>query len=297
MNDEAPPTDPLRAPAISRREFAALSIAAGVAAVTRSEAAHRAIPVTETDVEIKTPAGTCDAALVHPSGNGSWPAAIVFPDIFGLRPATRDVAKRLAASGYTVLVPNPFYRATKAPGIGPDFNFDSPTDRARLSALRAPLTTEGVGQDATAYVSFLDSQSFVNTKAKLGVFGYCMGGPMTMQAAAAVPDRIGAAASFHGGGLVTDRPDSPHRLVPKIKARYYFAIAANDDTKQPSAKTVLEYAFHAVDRPAKIEVYEGALHGWCMKDMPVMDGKTIYNEALAERAWKELTALFKGALV
>lgn len=297
MKVPKPPADESRSPPMSRREFTALSVAVGIAAVSRSQPADAAAGVTETDVEIKTPSGTCDAALVHPSAKGSWPAAIVFPDIFGLRPATRELARRLAADGYTVLVPNPFYRLTKAPGITHDFNFDSPEDRAKLAALRAPLTNDGVGQDATAYVSFLDAQPSVNRKAKVGVFGYCMGGPMTMQAAAAVPGRIGAAASFHGGGLVSDTPDSPHLLVPKIKARYYFAIAANDDEKQPTAKTALADAFHAVNRPARIEVYEGTLHGWCMKDMPVMGDKPIYNAPQAERAWGELTALFRATLV
>lgn len=296
MKDEKPAAEEIRTASMSRREFAALSVAVGLATVSRSPPADATGGVTETDVEIRTQSGTCDAALVHPS-SGSWPAAIMFPDIFGLRPATRELARRLAADGYSVLVPNPFYRATRAPGIGHDFDFDSPTDRAKLAALRAPLTSAGVGQDAAAYVSFLDAEPSVNKKAKVGVFGYCMGGPMTMQAAAAVPDRIGAAASFHGGGLVTDTPDSPHLLVPKIKARYYFAIAANDDEKQPTAKTALANAFHAVKRPAKIEVYDGTLHGWCMKDMPVMGGKTIYNAPQAERAWGELTALFKVALV
>ena len=209
----------------------------------------------------------------------------------------RDMAKRLAADGYTVLIPNPYYRLTKAPGLTLDFDFSSPTDRAKLDALRAPLTSDAVMADAAAYVKFLDAHATVNKKAKIGVFGYCMGGPMTMQAAAAVPSRIGGGASFHGGGLVTDKPNSPHLLVPKIKAQYYFAIAANDDQRQPDAKTTLDEAFHAVHLPAKIEVYEGTLHGWCVKDMPLQAGKPIYDEAQAERAWKDLVTLFKQALV
>jgi carboxymethylenebutenolidase len=190
-------------------------------------------------VRITTSAGVCDAALVHPSG-GSWPGVILFTDVFGLRPTMRDMAKRLAADGFTVLVPNPFYRTCKPPGLSTDIDFNSPADRAKIDALRAPLTGDAVMQDAVAYVKFLDSQSSVNKKAKMAVFGYCMGGPMTLQAAAASPDRIGAGASFHGGGLVTDKPDSPHSLVPKIKAQYYVGIAMNDDRRQPDAKTALD---------------------------------------------------------
>jgi carboxymethylenebutenolidase len=281
---------------ISRREFAALSLAVGATAAAGISGAAGA-GVTEADVQVHTPSGTCDAALIHPQGNGHWPAVILFVDAFGLRPAMRDIAKRLAADGYTVLVPNPYYRSTKAPGIEPGFDFTNAADRAKLEALRAPITTDAVMQDATAYVKFLDAQSGVDKKAKMGVFGYCMGGPMTMQAAAAQPERIGAGASFHGGGVATDKPDSPHLLVPKMKAQYYFGIAANDDQRQPDAKTQLDEAFHAAHLPAKIEVYEGTLHGWCVKDMPLQAGKPIYNEAAAERAWNELVTLYKRAHV
>ncbi len=280
---------------ISRREFAALSIAAGVAAATGASAAT-AKEVIDGDVQVTTPAGVCDAALVHPR-DGSWPAAILFTDVFGLRPTMRDMAKRLAADGYTVLIPNPFYRTSKPPGLSLDLDFKNPADRSKIDVLRAPLTSQAVMLDATAYVKFLDSQASVNKKAKIGVFGYCMGGPMTMQAAAANPDRIGAGASFHGGGLVTDKQDSPHLLVPKMKAQYYFGIAMNDDQRQPEAKTKLDEAFKAAKLQAKIEVYEGCKHGWCVKDMPEDDAKPIYNEPQAERAWGELVSLFKRAHV
>jgi len=250
----------------------------------------------DTDVQVATPAGVCAAALIHPQ-KGSWPGVILFPDVFGLRPTMRDMAKRLAANGFTVLVPNPFYRTTKPPGLSLDIDFNNPADRAKIDALRAPLTSDAVMQDASAYVKFLDSQASVNKNAKMGVFGYCMGGPMTMQAAAANPDRIGAGASFHGGGLVTDKPDSPHLLIPKMKAQYYFGIAMNDDQRQPDAKTKLDEAFKSDKLQAKIEVYDGCLHGWCVKDMPKAAGKPIYNEAQAERAWGELVSLFKRAHV
>jgi carboxymethylenebutenolidase len=284
-------------PAISRRDFTALSIAAGVTAATgaRAAAAHEATVI---DVEIKTPSGVCDAAIAQPAGHGQWPGVILFVDAFGLRPTMKDMAKRLARDGYCVLIPNPYYRSTKAPGLAPGFNFSNPDDRQKLAALRAPLTAEAVTQDSLAYVAFLDTQAAVKKSAKIGVFGYCMGGPMTMRAAAALPDRVGGGASFHGGGLVTDKPDSPHLLVPKIKARYYFGIAANDDASEPEAKTKLREAFDATGVSAKIEVYDGCLHGWCVKDMPTSpDGKPIYNEAQAERAWNELLALYKRAVV
>ena len=280
---------------ISRREFTALSIAAGVAAATGASGAAAA-ELIDTDVQVTTAAGVCDAALIRPQ-KGAWPGVILFPDVFGLRPTMRDMAKRLAADGFTVLVPNPFYRSTKPPGLPIDLDFNSPADRARMTALRAPLTNDAVGQDASAYVKYLDSQAAVNKSAKMGVFGYCMGGTMTMQAAAANPDRIGAAASFHGGGVVTDKPDSPHLLIPKMKAQYYFGIAMNDDQRQPDAKTKLDEAFKSAKLQAKIEVYDGCLHGWCVKDMPKADGKPLYNEAQAERAWGELVSLFKRAHV
>jgi carboxymethylenebutenolidase len=282
---------------ISRREFAALSLAASVAVAGRASAAA-AGDMVDTDVSVTTPSGTCDAALIHPKGKGPFPAVILFTDVFGLRPTMREMAARLAASGgYAVLVPNPYYRTTKAPGLPTTLDFNSPADREKIAKVREPLTDDAVTSDTVAYVKFLDSQPVVNKKAKVGVFGYCMGGPFTMQAAAANPERVGAGASFHGGGLVTDKPDSPHLKVPMMKAQFYFAVAMNDDQRQPDAKTKLDEAFKAAKLPAKIEVYDGCLHGWCVKDMPLQAGKPIYNEAQAERAWGELTGLFKTAHV
>ena len=282
---------------ISRREFTALSLAAGVTAATGSSAAAAADMV-DTDVEVKTADGTCDAALIHPKGKGQWPGVILFVDIFGLRPTMREMAKRLAANGYTVLVPNPYYRTTKAPGLPSTLDFASADDRAKIAKVREPMSDAAVMSDTTAYVKFLDSQTMLKKTAKMGVFGYCMGGPMTMQAAAANPTRVGAGASFHGGGLVTDKPDSPHLKVPQMKAQFYFAIAANDDQRQPDAKTKLAEAFKAANLPEKQEVYDGCMHGWCVKDMPNgPDGKPLYNEAGAEKAWGELIALYKRAVV
>jgi carboxymethylenebutenolidase len=282
---------------ISRREFTALSLSVGVVAAASAHSATAADMV-DIDIEITTAAGTCDAALIHPKGKAQWPGVILFVDIFGLRPTMRDMAKRLAANGYTVLVPNPYYRTTKAPGLPSTLDFASADDRAKIAKVRGPLTDDAVMSDANAYVKFLDSQSMVDKKAKMGVFGYCMGGPMTMQAAAANPMRVGAGASFHGGGLVTDKPDSPHLKVSQMKAQFYFAIATNDDERQPDAKTKLAEAFKAAGLPESQEVYAGCSHGWCVKDMPNgPDGKPLYNEAGAEKAWGELTALYKRAIV
>jgi len=280
---------------IARRDFVGLSVAAGLAA-TSGSATAAAMDVVETDVEIKTLDGTCDAAFIHPK-TGSHPGVLIWPDAFGLRPAMRDMAKRLAADGYSVLVPNPFYRVSKAPFTDAStFSFSKPEDRAKLAPLMASVNAPGNPEkDAVAYVAFLDAQKEVNKSKKIGTQGYCMGGPLVVRTAAALPDRIGAGASFHGGGLVTDKPDSPHLLAPKIKARMYFGVASNDDARQPDAKDKLKEAFADAKVPAEIEVYAGALHGWCVPDMPA-GGTPIYNKPDAERAWAKLLALYKSAL-
>jgi carboxymethylenebutenolidase len=186
---------------------------------------------------------------------------------------------------------------SKAPFTdGSKFNFQNPDDMAKLRPLMASVTEAGNAEkDAAAYVAFLDAQKEVNKAKKIGTQGYCMGGPLVVRTAATVPDRIGAGASFHGGGLVTDKPDSPHLLAPKIKARMYFGIASNDDAKQPDAKDKLRDAFAAARVQAEIEVYP-ALHGWCIPDMPMRDGAPIYNKAEAERAWNKLVSLYRAAL-
>jgi carboxymethylenebutenolidase len=209
----------------------------------------------------------------------------------------RAIGRRIAADGYCVVVPNPFYRVSKAPFTdGSTFDFKNPDDRAKLVPLMASVNAPGNAEkDAAAYVAFLDAQKEVNKSKKIGTQGYCMGGALVVRTAAALPDRIGAGASFHGGGLVTDKPDSPHLLAPKIKAHMYFGIAANDDAKQPDAKVKLKEAFAAAKVPAEIEVY-AANHGWCVPDMPLQDGVAIYNKAEAERAWGKLVALYNGSL-
>ena len=281
---------------VPRRDFVGLSVAAGVAAATATASAA-GLKVVETDVEVKTPDGMCDAAFIHPA-SGSHPGVLLWPDAFGLRPSMREMAKRLAAEGYSVLVPNPFYRISKAPFTDAStFNFANPDDMKKLGPLMGSVNAPGNAEkDAVAYVAFLDSQKPVNKSKKIGTQGYCMGGPLVVKTAAALPDRIGAGGSFHGGGLVTDKPDSPHLLASKIKARMYFGIASNDDMRQPDAKDKLKESFAAAKVPTEIEVYAGALHGWCVSDMPQQNGKPIYNKADAERAWGKLLALYKAGI-
>ena len=282
---------------LSRREFVTLSVAAGIAMAAGS-ASGAALPVTETTVQVKTPDGTSDAVFIHPT-TGSHPGVLVWPDAFGLRPAMRDIGKRIAAEGYSVLVPNPYYRVAKPPVIADPskFSFQNPDDMAKLRPLMASITAAGNAEkDAAAYVAFLDAQSQVNKAKKIGTQGYCMGGPLVMKTAAALPDRIGAVASFHGGGLVTNNPDSPHLLAPKMKARIYVAVASNDDARQPDAKDKLKEAFAAAKVPAEIELFP-SLHGWCVPDMPMSpEGKPLYDKPDAEKAWAKLVALYKAAL-
>jgi carboxymethylenebutenolidase len=281
---------------ISRRDFVttiAAGLAVGAGAVSAAE-----MPVMEMNVEVKTSDGTCDAVFIHPT-TGAHPGVLIWPDAFGLRPAMRDIGKRIAAEGYSVLVPNPFYRSARAPVFADPskFDFNNQADRAKLGELTGPLNAPGAAErDAAAYIAFLDTQRQVDGAKKIGTQGYCMGGPLVVKTAAAVPARIGAGASFHGGGLVTDQPTSPHLLAPKIKARMYFGVASNDDTRQPDAKDKLKAAFAAAKVPAEIEVYS-SLHGWCVPDMPLQDGKPIYNKTDAERAWTKLVALYKAALL
>jgi carboxymethylenebutenolidase len=273
---------------LSRRQFGALTIGAGLTAMLPRVA--DAADTQDSDVEIKTPDGTCDAYLVHPV-KGRYPAVLIWPDIFGLRPAFRQMGKRLAESGYTVLVINPFYRTKKAPTAPEHPDFNDPTTRQALMSLAGSLTPATALTDATAFVTYLDAQPAVDNKRKMGTTGYCMGGPFVFRTAAAHPERVGAGATFHGGGLVTDKPDSPHLLIPKMKARFLIAIAENDDQKEPEAKNVLKQSFAKAHLPAEIEVYAGTKHGWCPPD------SQVYNAEQAEKAWSRMLLLFKSALV
>jgi carboxymethylenebutenolidase len=272
---------------LSRRQFGAMTVGTGVALML--PALTEAADVDESEVEIKTPDGTTDAYFVHPA-SGAHPGVLIWPDIFGLRPAFRQMGKRLAESGYSVLVVNPFYRTKKAPVAAEGASFQDPEVRSALMALAGTLSPKTAETDTKAFIPWLDAQKSVDKKRKIATMGYCMGGPLTMRTAATFPDRIGAGASFHGGGLVTDKPESPHLLVPKMKAHYLFAIAENDDQKQPEAKDVLREAFAKARLPAEIEVYKGTLHGWCPPD------SQVYNAEQAEKAWSRLLALFSTAL-
>jgi carboxymethylenebutenolidase len=291
-------SDDLKSNPISRRNLVGMTLAAGLASTVGTASAAE-LPVTETTVEVKTADGVCDAAFIHPTKKGSHPGVLIWTDAFGLRPAMRDIGKRIAAEGYSVLVPNPYYRAGKAETIDLDtakFSFQNADDMARLRKFMAGLNEPGAAErDATAFIAYLDAQKQVNKNKKIGTQGYCMGGPLVFKTCAAVPNRVGAGASFHGGGLVTDQPNSPHLLIPKMKARLYVGIASNDDQRQPDAKDKLKEAFEAAKVTAQVEVYQG-VHGWCVPDMPAREGAPIYNKPDAEKAWTKLVALYKESL-
>lgn len=267
--------------AVTRRQFGAM-VGAGV--VMMLPRVLNAVAVAESDVNVKTPDGTADCYFVHPS-SGTAPGVIIWPDIFGLRPAFRQMGKRLAESGYSVVVVNPFYRVKKAPTAAAGAKTPIPDLLPLAQALS--LTTQTT--DAKAFVAWLDTQASVAKNRKIGTMGYCMGGPITMRTAAA-SDRVGAAASFHGGGLVTDEADSPHLMAAKTKAQFLIAIAENDDMRAPNEKNVLKDTFGKAKLPAEIEVYAGAAHGWCPPD------SGVYNEPQAEKAWARLLVLFGKAL-
>jgi carboxymethylenebutenolidase len=243
------------------------------------------------DVTLTTADGTCDAAFFYPTA-GTSPGVIIWADAFGLRPATREMGKRLASDGYAVLVPNPFYRVRKAPQFetARNFDFGDPAQRAVLTPLLESVKAAGAAErDAVALVDWLDAQPEVDRAKGIGVHGYCMGGALAVRSAATVPERLRACASFHGGGLVTPNTDSPHLLAPKMAAPTYFGVARSDDEKDPAAKVALKAAFDAVNLPTEVEVYP-AQHGWCMPDFP------IYDETQAERAWSKLLELYRGTL-
>jgi carboxymethylenebutenolidase len=267
---------------VTRRQFGAL-VGAGVALMLPRVV--NAVAVTESDVSVTTPDGAADCYFVHPA-SGTAAGVLVWPDIFGLRPAFRQMGKRLAESGYSVLVVNPFYRVKKAPTA--EAGAATPIDQVRPLAQGLNETTQMT--DAKAFIGWLDQQPSVARNRKIGTQGYCMSGPFAFRTAAAVPERVGAVASFHGGGLVTTSPNSPHLQAAKAHAQFLIAIAENDDARSPNDKNVLKETFAKANLPAEIEVYAGAAHGWCPPD------SQVYNEPQAEKAWARLLALYGKTL-
>jgi carboxymethylenebutenolidase len=267
---------------VTRKQFG-IMLGAGVAMMLPKTA--NALAVAEADVTVTTPDGAADCYFVHPS-NGTAAGVLIWPDIFGLRPAFRQMGKRLAESGYSVLVVNPFYRTKKAPTA--DAGTATPIQEMMPLARSLNATTQTT--DAKAFIAWLDGQKSVAKNRKVGTQGYCMGGPIAFRTSAAVPDRVGAVASFHGGGLVTDKPDSPHLEAAKTHAQFLIAIADNDDKRSPTEKDVLKETLAKANLPAEIEVYAGAAHGWCPPD------SKVYNEPQAEKAWARLLVLYGKAL-
>jgi carboxymethylenebutenolidase len=280
-------SDYFRKKGMTRREFSMRS--AGVAMAMMLPAVANAVEVVEQEVLVETPDGMADCYFAHPA-EGAHAAVIVWPDIMGIRTSFRMIGKRLAASGYSALVVNPYYRTAKGPVIADGESFSNPEVRERLMPHARSLSPETCVSDGRAFVAFLDQQPSVDTSRKVGTIGYCMTGSYTMRLAAAMPERIGAGGSFHGGGLATKDDDSPHLLIPQMKAGFLIAIAANDDEKDPEAKVLLRQAFDSAGVNAEIEVYEDTLHGWCPPD------SVVYNEVQAERAWSRLLALFEREL-
>lgn len=281
----------LRRKGVTRRQFNKMTAGAtaGAGLAMMLPRAADAQEVTESDVNVETPDGVADCYFVHPA-SGRHPGVLIWPDILGLRPTFRMMGRRLAESGYSVLVVNPFYRNSQAPVVPEGASFQDDETREIVLPMAGALNAETHMTDARAFTAFLDQQSAVDTSRPLGTQGYCMGGPMVMRTAATVPDRVGAAASFHGGGLVTEEDNSPHLLIPMMQADFLIAIAENDDEREPQAKDILRQAFNSAGLNAEIEVYEDALHGWCVPD------SAVYNESQAERAWSRLLALYETAL-
>ncbi len=277
----------VRRNALTRRTFNKWGAGAALAMLLPPVA--NALDVIEQDVMIDTPDGKADCYFVHPA-SGKHAAVVVWPDIVGIRPAFRAMGKRLAEAGYSVLVVNPYYRTARGAVVPEGKTFSDPGIRELLMPLARTLSPETCVTDGRAFVAYLDQQSCVDTNRKIGVTGYCMTGSYTMRLAAAMPDRIGAGGSFHGGGLATDKEDSPHLLAPKMQAGFLIAIAANDDERNPEEKVLLRKAFDNADVSAEIEVYKGTQHGWCPPD------SAVYNEEQAERAWSRLLVLFEQEL-
>ena len=275
---------------LARREFVKLSVVAGVGFAAPVVTA-KDLKIVETDVEVKTADGTCDAAFLHPE-KGKYPGVLIWPDSRSLRPVFREIGRRLASEGYAVLVPNHLYRTAKAPVFPATFDpVKNPDDAAFYRRITGPFFAAGaVERDAIAYINFLDSQPQVTKSRRIGVLGYCLGGAYVLKSAALIPERVRAGGSFHGGFLATAKPDSPHLLAPKMKARLYLAIASDDDKSEPEVKDKLRTAFDAAKVRAEIEVFPGGRHGFCVSD------SKAFNQADADRAWSKLVALYKASL-
>jgi carboxymethylenebutenolidase len=271
---------------LSRRQFAAIGAAGVLAACTGSESEARTRALREATVTIPVGSGKADAFFVHPA-KGKHPAVILWPDIAGLRDAYKIMARRLAGAGFAVLVVNQYYRSAPAPILNSIAEWRTPEGQAKLGPMIALLSAAGIASDARACVAWLDMQKPVDTRRGIGTQGYCMGGPFAVRTAIAAPERVKAAASFHGGGVVTKAPDSPHLQLGQSRASYLIAIARNDDARAPTDKDAFREAARAAGRPAEVEVYN-ADHGWCTLDAPV------YDKAEAERAWARLLVLYKG---
>lgn len=272
---------------MTRRGFHAVSAAAATAVLLPSSA--NALSVVEQEVSVGTPDGQADCYFVHPQ-EGTHAAAIIWPDVMGIRPAFRSMGKRLAESGYAVLVVNPYYRSAKGRVLPEGKTFRDPGVRELLMPHARRLSPVTCVTDGRAFVTYLDEQPSVDVGRKVGSTGYCMTGSYPLRLAAAIPERIGAGASFHGGQLVTDDENSPHRLVSKTRAGFLIAIAESDDRRNPDEKVELRKAFDQANVSAEIEVYPGTQHGWCPPD------SAVYDEAQADRAWARLLALFEREL-
>ena len=274
---------------LNRRDFAAMAALGTLTACAGVGSGGQPAGLVEETVRVTTPDGVMDAFYVAPA-SGRHPAILTWPDIAGLREAFKVMARRLAGQGYAVLVANQYYRSGPAPMFADFAAFQANDGFEKAGVMRKALTPDAIMRDATAAIGWLDGRAEVDTAKGVGTNGYCMGGPFTVFTAAAVPARVRAAASLHGGGLVKpDDPQSPHQLLARTRASYLFAIGQNDDAKEPNVKTVLRQAAEQAGRPAEVEVYP-ADHGWTVIDSP------SYDKAAAERAWDRMSALFAGAL-
>ncbi len=284
---------------MSRRQFNTVAGAAGISVAfagcsggteaSGADMSKASDQLIRRDVNIPTPDGIADGFFVHPV-EGAHAGAIIWPDIRGIRPAIKMMAERLAMSGYSVVTVNPYYRSKAWPVFADGANFSNPDTRAEMLGYARATNATTNAIDTKALVAFLDAQDSVDSSRKIGTSGYCYGGPITMNAASSLPERIGAGASFHGARLVTNASDSPHKSIEKMQGEFLIAIADNDDEKDPEAKNTLRKAYDAAGLKAEIEVYAGAQHGWCPPD------SSVYNEAAAEKAWSRLLALYESAL-